>query len=88
MRNTNQKKIIRNYGGMGEKTIEESLKTVFEQSDNNTLILGYFFNSGVRTVFGFKYDTSEYGYVESMRWDCEEHYYLVCSEGKYIFKNA
>lgn len=88
MRNTNAKKLNRNYGNMSGETIEKSLKMVFEQSDANSIILGFFFNSGVHTVFGFKYDTGKYGYVESMIWNCTERHYLVYSNGVYTFTNA
>ena len=86
--NTKAKKLNRNYGNMSGETIEKSLKMVFEQSDANSIILGFFFNSGVHTVFGFKYDTGKYGYVESMSWNCQEHHYLVYSNGVYTFTSA
>lgn len=86
--NTKAKKLNRNYGNMSGETIEKSLKMVFEQSDAGSIILGFFFNSGVHTVFGFKYDTQKYGYVESMSWNCQEHHYLVYSNGVYTFTSA
>lgn len=86
--NTKAKKLNRNYGNMSGETIEKSLKMVFEQSDADSIILGFFFNSGVHTVFGFKYDTQKYGYVESMSWNCQEHHYLVYSNGVYTFTSA
>ena len=88
VQNTKAKKLNRNYGNMSGETIEKSLKMVFEQSDAGSIILGFFFNSGVHTVFGFKYDTQKYGYVESMSWNCQEHHYLVYSNGVYTFTSA